>query len=285
MTSTSSLVPTGPHQTHLARAGRGHPVLFLHGSGPGATGLSNWSLASQALADDCELLIPDLVGYGQSSHPQPCPQGLRRWMRVWVDQQLALLDQLGIERCNLVGNSLGGAIALNLLMEAPQRFGKVVLMGPAGAPIPLTTELDRIWGFYEDPTPATMKNAIRWFSFDEGFIEDRLDEVARMRLEAALRPEVRRSYEALFPAPRQRHLEDLVVPDAALRRIPNRVLIIHGRDDAVVPLAGSLHLLQQLTHVQLHIVGRCNHWTQIEHADTFHALLRGFFFNDRATQP
>ena len=158
-------------------------------------------------------------------------------------------------------------------------------MGPAGAPIPLTTELDRIWGFYEDPTPATMKNAIRWFSFDEGFIEDRLDEVARMRLEAAMRPDVRRSYEALFPAPRQRHLEDLVVPDAALRRIPNRVLIIHGRDDAVVPLSGSLHLLQQLTHVQLHVVGRCNHWTQIEHADTFHALLRGFFFNVRATRP
>ena len=209
---------------------------------------------------------------------------MRRWMRVWVDQQLALLDQLGIERCNLVGNSLGGAIALNLLMEAPQRFGKVVLMGPAGAPIPLTAELDRIWGFYEDPTPATMKNSIRWFSYDEGFIEDRLDDVARMRLDAALRPDVRRSFEALFPAPRQQHLDALVVPDAALRRIPNRVLIIHGRDDAVVPLSGSLHLLQHLTHVQLHIVGRCNHWTQIEHADTFHALLRGFF-NDGVTRP
>src|SRR5439155_27351872 len=107
------------------------PILFLHGSGPGATGMSNWTLARDALASEYEVLIPDLVGYGCSSHPNPSPKGLRSWMRVWVDQLLGLLDQLDIERTILVGNSLGGAIALQLLMEAPQRFEKVALMGPA----------------------------------------------------------------------------------------------------------------------------------------------------------
>lgn len=53
-------------------------------------------------------------------------------MRLWVDQLLGLLDALGLERAHLVGNSLGGAIALHLLMEAPERFGRVVLMGPVG---------------------------------------------------------------------------------------------------------------------------------------------------------
>lgn len=239
--------------------------------------MSNWTLALKALSPQYDVLIPDLVGYGGSSHPDPAPKGMRAWMRVWIDQLLGLLDKLGIERTYLVGNSLGGAIALHLLMEAPQRFDRIALMGSAGAPIPVTPELDRIWGFYDDPVPATMRNNIRWFSYDEGFIADRLDEVATMRLEAALQPEVRRSYESLFPAPRQKHLDDLVVPVSALRRIQNPVLLIHGRDDSVVPLQSSLYLLQHLNDVRLHAVGRCNHWTQIEHADTFHALLRGFF--------
>lgn len=277
METIQSLIDTAPFKTHLTRAGQGKSILFLHGSGPGATGMSNWTLALNELALDYDVLVPDLVGYGQSDHPDPSPAGMRRWMRVWVNQLLALLDHLDIERTYLVGNSLGGAIALHLLMEAPQRFEKVALMGSAGAPTTLTPELDRIWGFYDDPVAATMKNSIRWFSYDEGFIRERLDEVAQMRLEAALRPEVRRSFESLFPAPRQRHLDELIVPPSALRRIPNPVLLIHGRDDAVVPMESSLHLLGHLQDAQLHVVGRCNHWTQIEHADTFHALLRGFF--------
>lgn len=277
MTTSEALVQVGPFKTHLTRAGKGKTILFLHGSGPGATGMSNWTLALDALASEYDVLVPDLVGYGRSSHPNPSPKGIRSWMRVWVDQLLGLLDQLGIESTFLVGNSLGGAIALHLLMEAPQRFEKIALMGSVGSPITLTTELDRIWGFYDDPTPATMKNNIRWFSYDESFIGDRLDEVARMRLEAAMEPEVRRSYESLFPAPRQPHLDALVVPPSALRRIQNPVLLIHGRDDAVVPLECSLYLLRHLNDVRLHAVGRCNHWTQIEHAETFHSLLRGFF--------
>lgn len=264
-------------RTHLNRHGHGAPILFLHGSGPGATGLSNWSLAREALADEFDVLIPDLFGYGQSEHPDPPLHGLRTWMRAWITQIVGLLDELSLPKVHLVGNSLGGAIALHLLTEVPERFDRVVLMGSVGAPTRLTPELDRIWGFYNDPTPTTMRNAIRWFSYDEGFIADRLDEIARMRLEAALIPEVRRSFEALFPAPRQQHLDELVVPPSALQRIRQRVLLMHGRDDAVVPIATSLHLLEHLPDVRLHVVGRCNHWIQIEHADTFHSQLRGFF--------
>jgi 2-hydroxymuconate-semialdehyde hydrolase len=276
MNIETRLVDSGQYETHLARAGQGIPTLFLHGSGPGATGLSNWSLACEALSDDYDLLIPDLVGYGGSSHPRPAPAGIRQWMRTWIDQMLSLLDQLQLDRVHLVGNSLGGAIALNLLMEAPHRFGKAILMGPAGSPIRITPELDRIWGFYDDPTAAVMKNHMRWFTHDEGFIAHRIDDIVRMRLEAAMRAQVRESYEQIFPAPRQRHLDDLIVPPSALRRISNEVLIVHGRDDAVVPYECSNYLLNHLPNAQLHVVSRCNHWTQIERADVFHGLLRHF---------
>lgn len=277
MSKENQSIKTGKHETHLTRTGKGAPILFLHGSGPGATGMSNWSLASEELAKEYDLLIPDLVGYGASSHPRTPPGGIRQWMRLWIDQMCSLLDQLQLDRVHLVGNSLGGAIALNLLMEAPHRFGKVLLMGPAGSPIRLTPELDRIWGFYDDPTPAVMKNHMRWFAHDESFIAQRIDDVVRMRLAAAMQPEVRASYEGLFPAPRQRHLDDLIVPSSALRRISNEVLIVHGRDDSVVPYENSTYLLNHLPYAQLHVIGRCNHWTQIEKAEIFHALLRNFF--------
>ena len=68
-------VATGPFLTHLHRAGEGEAVLFIHGSGPGATGLSNWQLALPELGRDFLCLAPDLVGYGESTHPEPPPRG------------------------------------------------------------------------------------------------------------------------------------------------------------------------------------------------------------------
>lgn len=269
-------VDTRPHRTFLNREGQGSPILFIHGSGPGANAFSNWQLALPEFSRKFLALAPDLVGFGQSAHPDPPPQGMRAWMRAWVNQLLGLLDALGLEKTHLVGNSLGGAVALHLLMEAPGRFDKVVLMGPVGAPLQITPELDRIWGFYEDPTLSALRNAIRWFAYDEGFVADRLEQIAQTRLESALKPEVRRSFEAMWPAPRQQHLDSLVLPDSALRRIAHPVLLIHGRDDRIVPLQTSLHLLERLQKAHLVAVGQCSHWVQIEQARVFHRLVWDF---------
>jgi 2-hydroxymuconate-semialdehyde hydrolase len=172
---------------------------------------------------------------------------------------------------------MGGAIALHLLMEAPERFNRVVLMGSIGAPHTLRPEIDRLWGFYEDPSPKMFRNLIRWFVYDEAFIADRLDVIAKTRFEAAMNPDVRRSFTAMFPAPRQKVLDDLVVPELALRRMTHPTLLVHGRDDKIVPLQTSLHLFQRLPRVQLHVFGQCSHWTQIEYAKSFNQLLAQFF--------
>ncbi len=88
-------VATGPYTTHLYRSGQGEAVLFVHGSGPGATGLSNWQLALPELGRDFLCLAPDLLGYGESTHPEPPPKGVRAWMRVWVDQLLGFWTPWG----------------------------------------------------------------------------------------------------------------------------------------------------------------------------------------------
>ncbi len=278
MPVTNCEIQTGNFRTFLNESGegRGETILFLHGSGAGVTAWSNWQYALPFFDETHHSLAPDLVGFGATQHPENPPTEMCKWMRLWVDQSLALLDARHVEKTHLVGNSMGGAIALHLLMEAPERFDRVVLMGSLGAPHKITPEIDRLWGFYEDPSVITFRNIIRWFVYDETFLGDRLDGIARTRYEAAMNPEVERSFKAMFPAPRQRVIDDLVVPDLALRRMTQPILLVHGRDDRIVPLETSLFLLQRLPKAQLHVWGQCSHWTQIEYAKPFNQLVAQF---------
>ena len=279
MTDAPLKLQTGNFTTHCEHSGDVHAetILFLHGSGPGVTAWSNWQFALPTLADRFHCLAPDLAGFGATEHPQNSPTGMRSWMRLWVDQCLALLDASNLKKVQLVGNSMGGAIALHLLMEAPERFERVVLMGPIGTPHKITPELDRLWGFYDDPSVKLFRGIIRWFVYDDTFIAGQLDTIAQTRFEAAMNPDVQRSFKAMFPAPRQTVIDELVVPELALRRMDHSVLLVHGRDDKIVPLETSLHLLQHLSKVQLHVFGQCSHWTQIEYAQKFNQLLAQFF--------
>jgi len=98
---------------------RSEAVLWLHGSGPGATALSNREGVIGDLAGDFHNLAPDVIGFGDSSHPDPAPQGMLAFTKLWVETLLRLLDTLGLERVHLVGNSMGGMISLGLVSQAP----------------------------------------------------------------------------------------------------------------------------------------------------------------------
>ncbi len=279
MTVSNTEIKTHGYKSYVNVSGenQAEAVLFLHGSGPGVTAWSNWQFALPALDAQFHCIAPDLVGFGASEHPKNPPTTMRGWMRLWVDQCLALLDALKIEKANLVGNSMGGAIALQLLMDAPERFNRVVHMGPIGTPHRITPGLDRLWGFYEDPSVQMFRNLIRWFVYDETFLADRLDSIARTRFEAAMNPDVQRSFKAMFPAPRQTVIDDLVVSELALRRMSHPTLLVHGRDDHIVPMETSLYLLEHLPKAQLHVYGQCSHWIQVEYAQSFNQLLAQFF--------
>jgi 2-hydroxymuconate-semialdehyde hydrolase len=80
----------------------------------------------------------------------------------------------------------------------------------------------------------------------------------------------------MFPAPRQRWVEAMAHAEADIRAIPHTTLLVHGRDDKVIPLKTSLTLNQWIDDSQLHIFGRCGHWTQIEHAAAFGQLVVNF---------
>ena len=110
---------------HDQGAGKGSPVLLIHGSGPGVTAWANWRLTMPALATNFRVLAPDMVGFGYTERPA----GVQYNMENWVSHILGFMDALGIEKAHVVGNSFGGGLALALAIRAPQRVDRLVLMG------------------------------------------------------------------------------------------------------------------------------------------------------------
>jgi len=81
----------------------------------------------------------------------------------------------------------------------------------------------------------------------------------------------------MFPAPRQRWIDAMASPDKAIRGVDMETLVVHGHDDQVIPVSNAYKFIKLLPRAQLHVFGRCGHWTQIEQADRFNRLLMDFF--------
>ncbi|MBN9206316.1 alpha/beta fold hydrolase [Methylibium petroleiphilum] len=247
------------------------PVLFVHGSGPGVSAWANWRLVLPRLAAQRRVVAPDMLGFGYTDRPQPADQSGVYTMDAWVQQAVDLLDALDIAQADLVGNSFGGALSLALAIRHPQRVRRLVLMGSVGVRFPITPGLDAVWGY--TPSFENMRRIMDVFAFDRGLVND---ELAKLRYEASIRPGFQESFGAMFPAPRQRWVDALASPEAAIRALPHSTLVIHGRDDQVIPMSTSLTLAQWIPDAQLHLFGRCGHWTQIEHTERFVRLVGDF---------
>lgn len=261
-------IQTGGFATNYHDLGSGEAVVLLHGSGPGVTAWANWNKLFPLLKDNFRLLAPDMVGFGFTERPQDVVYSMNNWVRQTID----FFDALKIEKANLVGNSFGGALALTMAIKYPQRVNKLVLMGSMGVTFPLTYGLDRVWGY--TPSEANMEELLEIFTYNHSFATK---ELVKTRYESSMQPGFQESFSAMFPAPRQNGVEGMASNQHYIRGIPHETLIVHGREDRVIPLETSLQLLQLIENAQLHVFGKCGHWTQIEHTEEFADLLRNFF--------
>ena len=253
--------------TNYLQAGEGPPVVLVHGSGPGVSAWANWRLNIPALAQRFTVYAPDLVGFGFTQRPA----GTTYDLATWRAHLLGFLDALGLHRASLVGNSFGGGLALSTATVAPDRVDKLVLMGATGVAFPLTPGLDAVWGY--EPSYDNMSRLMDYFAHDRALVTE---ESTRARYEASIRPGFQDSFAAMFPAPRQRWIDALTVPEDDVRALQHETLILHGRDDRVIPIANALRLLELIDRSEAHLFGRCGHWTQIEHAAEFNRLVGNF---------
>src|SRR5580692_9998529 len=153
------------------------PVVLLHGGGPGASGLSNFGRNLPVFAERFRTLVVDQPGFGQSDKPPVRGNYFRFAASALAD----LLDELGIDRVHLVGNSLGGGTAVRFALSYPERAGRLVLMAPGGlslnvlAPDP-TEGVKRLAEFPAPPGPSREKLAafLRTLVFDQRLVTDEL---------------------------------------------------------------------------------------------------------------
>lgn len=254
-------------KTNLHDIGSGAPLMLIHGSGPGVTAWANWRLAIPELAKKHRVVAPDMLGFGFTERPENTLCDVERW----VKHTIGILDALGIERCDLVGNSFGGGIALALAIRHPQRVRRLILMGSVGMSFDLTPGLDAVWGY--QPSLEAMKGLLDVFAYDRNLVTD---ELAQMRYEASIRPGFHEAFSNMFPAPRQRWVDALGSKESDIRAIAHETLILHGREDKVIPVQVSQTLFDWIPKSQLHVFGQCGHWTQIEHAARFCQLVSNF---------
>jgi 4,5:9,10-diseco-3-hydroxy-5,9,17-trioxoandrosta-1(10),2-diene-4-oate hydrolase len=150
------------YRIHYLDEGQGEVVVFLHGSGPGASGYSNFKGNYPALVESgYRCIIPDHIGYGFSDKPDDVDHPLS----FFVECIKQTLDCAGVERCTVVGNSLGGAVALGLALEYPQLVEKLILMAPGGLSelheyqkMPGMQKVFAVFGSGEPVTAAVMKD-------------------------------------------------------------------------------------------------------------------------------
>jgi 2-hydroxymuconate-semialdehyde hydrolase len=274
VTIKSGHVKTGKYTSFVNEAGSrtNETIIFLHGSGPGVTSIANWSYALNDCGHDFHCLAPDLYGFADSDHPDEPLKNRQMWMDCWIEQVIELLDHYEIEKAHLVGNSLGCSIAQELLLEYPERFDRVVLMGPGGTPnTKLSLELVRAKSFYDSPSRKRLQQIMGWFVYDKEAMQPIIDGLTEARFANAMREEVKRSNNSIFST------AAVPIPVVALNRIKHPILLIHGQNDKVCSIESSYYLAEHLHDAQLHVFPQCGHWTQIEKKDQFNYLIQQFF--------
>lgn len=269
MAEKGKFIEAGGISTHYHEAGEGEPLLLIHGSGPGVSAWANWRLVFPELSQKFHLYAPDIVGFGYTERKD----GMEYNVEVWVQHLISFIETLNLAPLSIVGNSMGGALALQLAYRRPDLVKKLILMGSVGIRFPLSAGLDAVWGY--KPSLENMKDLIEIFSYDQTYAKN--NDLIRMRYEASIEEGFQEAFSSMFPEPRQRHIDALALTEEQLKEINLPVLLIHGREDRVIPLeTTSWRLSQLIENAELHVFPHCGHWTQIEKTKPFVKLVANF---------
>ncbi len=253
-------------EVHYHEAGSGPAVIFVHGSGPGGSGWSNFQGNYKALAQaGFRCLVPDLLGYGYSSKPEDAQYTLDFLTRG----VLQFADALGLESFALVGNSLGGAICIRIAIDHPARVTRMVLMAPGGLEKRevymgmkgIRSMLRAIF----DPDGLSLESMRKVFAkqlFDPTIIsEDLLEQ--RMRIAQTQPP-------AVFATSKVPNQSD------ELHQIRCPVLGLWGNDDQFCPVSGATTLAERIDDVRMMRLSRCGHWVMVEYETVFNRMVSDF---------
>ena len=258
------------YRMHYLDRGEGPVVVFLHGSGPGASGHSNFKGNYPYLVErGFRCIIPDHIGYGFSDKPDDVEYPLSFFSEC-IKQTL---DVAGVERCCLVGNSLGGAIAIQLALDHPEMVEKLVLMAPGGLnqkeeyfQMPGMQKMGQVFASGQAVSAPVMKDLFATslmhdprFATD-GLIAERMEIMQKMNAQV---------------------MATMKVPELTerLRELRMPVLGFWGLNERMMPESGIMKLAHNTPDIRLVLVSNCGHWVMVEHEGMFNRTTGDFLLN------
>lgn len=256
---------------HYDQAGSGPALIFVHGGGPGSSGLSNFSRNMAAFAKSYRVIAIDLPGYGQSTKLKITEPLWGYYAKVLA----GFIDALSLGKAHLVGNSLGGAASLKTALDFPEKVDRLVLMGPGGGYSLFEKQpsdgIRSLVTFYTPPGPSLerLKAFLNYLVYDASSVPQ---ELLQERLDRALDPETAASMP--LRVGQMPPIEDLW--RERLDRLPHQTLIIWGREDRVNPMDQGLILMRQIPNARFLVMPQCGHWVQWEKAEEFNRTLAAF---------
>lgn len=250
--------------THYHEIGEGTPILFLHGSGTGVSAAANWWLNLPQIGEQARCIAIDSIGYGQTV----VAPGTQYGIRAWVDHAIRTLDALGIEKTWVVGNSLGGWLAFQMVLDYPERVLGIVSMGTGGAK--QTAALKA----HANPelTLEGIKKTLSMFVVNKDLVTD---ELVKVRFEAAKNDYASDRLMEVVGA-RDRDRFEFPLDFEKMKDITVPVLLIHGVQDVVIPVSRTWDILNTVPHADAHIFSQCGHWSQVEKADEFNTVIKEY---------
>jgi 4,5:9,10-diseco-3-hydroxy-5,9,17-trioxoandrosta-1(10),2-diene-4-oate hydrolase len=258
------------YRIHYIDEGSGPVVVWLHGSGNGASGYSNFKGNYPELVKaGFRCIVPDLIGFGYSDKPADVEYPLS----FFVDCVKQTLDQIGVSKYTIVGNSLGGAVALGLALAHPQNVERLVLMAPGGLndlpdylAMPGMAAMFALFGAGKPITEADMKAFfVKAFVVNPACVDDAL---------------VHERYE-LMKLQNPQVMKTMKVPNltADLGKIRCPTLSLWGLNENMMPDSGILRLAKGLPNCRMVLVPNCGHWVMIEHRELFNRMVSDFLKN------
>ena len=221
--------------THYYEAGKGDPVILIHGGGAGADAYGNWRGCLQDFAKHFHVFAIDMVGFGFSDKPDPGSFAYSQSTRV--EHVGGFIEKLGLSNVNLIGNSMGGITSMGVSIEHTDRVKKIVLMGSAGIKAPISDELKSIMNY--DYTPAGMEIIVRGltnpnFNFDP--------DIVSYRHQLSVDSATRAAYDAIMGWIREQ--QGLFYEEDYITRVSQPTLVVNGKLDKVVQLDCAYKLLE-----------------------------------------
>ncbi|MGZ3839964.1 MAG: alpha/beta fold hydrolase [Flavisolibacter sp.] len=250
-------------KTSYLSAGRGNPVIFLHGAGAGAV---TWYPSIGAVSENFHVLAPDIVGYGESGKPN-APYN-RPYFSKWLKD---FLIEMKISKAHIVGLSQGGAIALQFTIDNPEMVGKLVLVDSAGlgAKVSFWPMVGMVW---MNSFPSSMANR-----FNAPYILHKPEN--RDPNHSLYSVAVIKSTGGKNAFKQGRGSAVSKIREELLQQIKNETLIIWGKRDQMFRVEYGERAAKIIPNAKFHLIEDAGHLPLMDQPEIFNKLLTDFLNN------